>query len=61
MLDVQTIRLLDVFLIAPIMFYVAVKVPMPRALKWSLLVIATATLVYNGQNYLEEYDRRADI
>ena len=50
----QTIRLLDVFLIAPFMFYIGYKA---KGLKdWErvgMYVLAGATLYYNGRNYLK--------
>tara|TARA_R100001443_G_scaffold96222_1_gene103017 strand:- start:82 stop:294 length:213 start_codon:yes stop_codon:yes gene_type:complete len=49
----QNIRLIDVFVIAPFLFYVGYKA---KGLKdWERLgiyVIAGATLIYNGRNYL---------
>ena len=49
----QTIRLVDVFFIAPFLFYVGAKAkgitPMEKYIVYG---IALATLVYNGRNYL---------
>lgn len=49
----QTVRLLDVFVIAPILLYVAINgkalTPMMRAL---LGTIGVLTLLYNGINYI---------
>ena len=51
--DVQTVRLIDVFFIAPFMMYVgsnkALSVPV-RATLWGLGI---ATLLYNGHHYLK--------
>jgi uncharacterized protein related to proFAR isomerase len=51
----QTIRLVDVFVIAPILIYAGVKYQkiMPKALSLSLIAIGVATAVYNGKNYLK--------
>ena len=49
----QNIRLIDVFVIAPFLFYIGYNT---KGLKqWEqlgLYVIAGATLIYNGRNYL---------
>mgnify|MGYP003661843935 CR=1 FL=1 len=49
----QTIRLVDVFFIAPFLFYVGAKAkgitPMERYIVYT---IAVTTLIYNGRNYL---------
>ena len=49
----QNIRLVDVFLIAPYLGYVAYKGSVNKNDKLILTVLAVATLVYNGKNYLE--------
>lgn len=49
----QTIRLADVFLIAPYLFYVSSKSKLSRFDKNLLFGLGVATLVYNGFNYLE--------
>lgn len=51
----QTVRLIDVFVIAPICVYAGVKYYkiMPTWLSASLITIGVATFVYNGKNYLE--------
>lgn len=50
----QFIRLVDVFVIAPICFYAGVKYreQMPTWLSVSLITIGVGTLVYNSTNYL---------
>ncbi len=50
----QTVRLIDVFVIAPILIYAGVKYQktMPKLLSLSLVAIGVATAVYNGKNYL---------
>ena len=51
----QTIRLIDVFVIAPILIYAGVQYrkELPKWLSISLIVIGGATFYYNGKNYLE--------
>ncbi len=48
----QNIRLIDVFVIAPVLFYIGVKQDMPKWMKISLITIGLATFYYNGKNYL---------
>jgi hypothetical protein len=49
----QNIRLVDVFIIAPILIYAGTIKPVPVWLKLSLIVIGIATAFYNGKNYLK--------
>ena len=49
----QNIRLLDVFFIAPFMWYFATKAKnVSTTEKITLKLLAAATLYYNGKNYL---------
>jgi len=50
----QAVRLVDVFVIAPIIVYSGVKYfkVMPKFLSLSLITIGVATAVYNGRNFL---------
>jgi len=49
----QLIRLYDVFLIAPFLFYITLKKdPLENWEKLGVGLIAAGTLIYNGQNYL---------
>tara|TARA_Y100000114_G_scaffold112589_1_gene106389 strand:+ start:62 stop:274 length:213 start_codon:yes stop_codon:yes gene_type:complete len=48
----QTIRLIDVFVIAPICVYAGTQKSLPEWLRGSLIVIGVATAYYNGKNYL---------
>lgn len=50
----QAIRLVDVFVIAPICVYAGVRYynTMPKWLSISLISIGVATAVYNGRNYM---------
>jgi len=52
MINVQQVRLLDVFVVAPFLFYVGTKKELPKTLRLGLIVLAGATLIYNGRNYL---------
>jgi hypothetical protein len=51
-MDVQKVRLLDVFVVAPFLFYVGTRKELPQTLRLGLIVLAAATLIYNGKNYL---------
>lgn len=55
----QLIRLVDVFVIAPLVIY-AGTFPMPKWLKLSMYVIGGATAVYNGRNYLKNVKKNAE-
>jgi hypothetical protein len=48
----QNIRLIDVFVIAPILIYAGMQKSQPEWLRYSLIGIGIATLYYNGKNYL---------
>jgi hypothetical protein len=53
----QTIRLLDVFAIGPLMMWAGYKLSKDYKVAGpALLVTGLATIVYNGQNYLEARD-----
>jgi hypothetical protein len=51
----QTVRLIDVLVIAPILIYVGVKYQksMPKLLSLSLITIGAATAIYNAKNYIK--------
>ena len=50
----QSIRLLDIFFIAPFLLYVGYKATgINNTEKMVLILIALATFYYNGKNYLE--------
>ena len=48
----QTVRLLDVYAIGPLMMYSGARARMHPALKASMIAFGAATIVYNGLNYL---------
>lgn len=52
-MNVQQVRLLDVFVVAPFLFYVGTRRELPQTLRLGLTVLAAATLFYNGKNYLD--------
>lgn len=49
----QVIRLIDVFLIGPILIYASTFKTLPTYLRVLLMLIGIATIVYNGNNYLK--------
>ena len=53
----QVVRLVDVFVIAPICVYAGVKYynTMPKWLSISLISIGVATAIYNGRNYMTNH------
>lgn len=52
-MDVQIIRLIDVFVIAPILVYASTQENINKPIRYALLGIGIATFVYNGHNYLK--------
>lgn len=52
-MDVQTIRLIDVFVIAPILVYASTQDRIGKPTRYAILAIGIATLIYNGHNYLK--------
>jgi hypothetical protein len=52
-MDVQKIRLLDVFVIAPILIYGSTQETLSKPMRYAILTIGVATLFYNGHNYLK--------
>ena len=59
----QFIRLVDVFVIAPICVYAGVKYKdvLPTWLSVSLITIGAGTLVYNANNYLLNKEKYKEI
>lgn len=49
----QDIRLLDVFVVGPLMIYGGLKTELPPAVRIALALLGFGTVVYNGMNYLE--------
>jgi hypothetical protein len=52
-MNVQTVRLIDVFVIAPILIYAGGQKSISEPLRYAILTIGVATLFYNGHNYLK--------
>lgn len=52
-MNVQQVRLLDVFVVAPFLFYVGTRKELPQTLRFGLVALGAATLIYNGKNYLD--------
>lgn len=52
-MDVQTVRLLDVFVIAPILIYASGEERLSKPMRYAILGIGLVTLFYNGHNYLK--------
>lgn len=53
LMNPQPVRLLDIFVVAPFLFFVAYKFDLPKSVKIGLYVLSGSTLVYNGYNYLK--------
>ena len=51
-LNVQDIRLIDVFVIAPFLLYVSSKKELSPMVRLTLLTFGSLTLLYNANNYL---------
>lgn len=49
----QSVRLLDIFLIGPLMIAGAMRSRMPEPWRTMLLVSGALTILYNGANYLD--------
>ena len=50
----QAIRIIDVFVIAPICVYAGLKgKTLPKLIQYSLIIIGVSTFFYNGKNYLK--------
>ena len=49
----QSIRLVDVFILAPAMIYASTFTQMPDYVRLILFVSGVATLIFNGKNYMD--------
>jgi hypothetical protein len=56
---VQQVRLLDVFVVAPFLFYVGTRKELPQALRIGLFALGAATLIYNGKNYINALQNKS--
>lgn len=52
-IDKQTVRLFDVFVLAPYIIYVATKGSLTKTDIAILMVIGIGTFIYNGINYIK--------
>lgn len=57
--SVQQVRLLDVFVVAPFLFYVGTRKELPQALRIGLIALGAATLIYNGKNYINALQNKS--
>ena len=57
----QTVRLVDVFVIAPYLIFISQKNTLSNIDKQFLLVTGIATLFYNLSNYLERRDVKGNF
>ena len=53
MIDVQKVRLLDVFVIAPVLMVASTQKTLSKPMRLAVFSIGLATLLYNGHNYLK--------
>ena len=56
----QMVRLVDVFVIAPVLIYAGTRKSLKPALRYSLLGIGIATAAYNGMNYMKNEEKNAE-
>jgi len=52
-LNVQDIRLIDVFVLGPFLMYVGMKKELSLPIRLTLLGFGAATIIYNANNYLK--------
>jgi hypothetical protein len=52
-IDVQKVRLLDVFVIAPVLMVASTQKTLSKPMRAAVFSIGLATLLYNGHNYLK--------
>ncbi len=55
MRSVQGVRLIDVFLIGPFLFYVGIKYQtrLPKEVSMALIILGALTIFYNGINFIK--------
>lgn len=54
----QNIRLIDVFVIAPICIYAGIYKSSPNWIRYALIGIGLATAYYNGKNYIRNSKKK---
>lgn len=52
-MNVQHIRLLDVFVVAPFLIYVGTRKELTPMVRMGVVALGVATFLYNGKNYLD--------
>lgn len=52
-MNVQTVRILDVFVVAPFLFYASTKTD-NKLVSLGLGLLGFATAIYNGYNYINQ-------
>ena len=52
-MNVQKVRLVDVFFVAPVLMYAATKKQLSDSMRLTILGIGIATLIYNAHNYIK--------
>jgi hypothetical protein len=52
-MNVQHIRLLDVLVVAPFLFYVGTRKELSQPIRFGVVALGVATLLYNGKRYLD--------
>lgn len=53
LMNVQHIRLLDVLVVAPFLFYVGTRKELSQPIRFGVVALGVATLLYNGKRYLD--------
>jgi hypothetical protein len=51
--SVQEVRLMDVFIVAPFLLYAGTLPSIPKSVRYGLIGLGVATLLYNGYHYLK--------
>jgi ABC-type enterobactin transport system permease subunit len=52
-MDVQKVRLADIFFIAPVLMYASTQKQLSDSMRLTILGIGVATLIYNAHNYIK--------
>jgi len=56
-MDVQDVRLIDIFVIAPFLIYVGSNKTLSNPIRFGLWAIGIATFMYNADNYLKHEEK----
>lgn len=52
-MNLQTVRLLDVFMIGPVLIFLGLYLKIPMWARLILIGIGIGTVIFNGNNYLK--------